>query len=610
MGAGSITGNASYAIIKSNGTVSSFGTFALALAPHRIPVITIADGDSVACAGSNIKVHFSLDTLMIVNNNFTAQLSDSSGSFASPYQLGYIISNRSDSIYGFVPGSFPAGNNYKLRITGNSPPDTSIAKTVSIKPFPNSGIVVQGPTVACYGGVYKYWVTPAQPGITYNWSGNAGDTISSNFDTAYVRFSYAGYHYVAVTNANACRTGTYTSLSVNVSYPAPTDLPLLNNTGRRLYASAPATNQHATGYHWYNDNILISGATSDSYYASAAGNYKVAYYNLCNEGPASNIISFAAASIPQTIIFPAISNKTYGDAPFVPTATVTSGLPVSFFVTSGPATINAQTNLLTVTGTGLVTVRANQVGDNVYDTAAPVTRSFTVNKATQVITFTTIPNQDISNGTVALNASSNAALPISYSIVSGPATIAENMVTLTGVGTIMVRASQAGDTNYLPAANVDRSFCASVTNLNAVMGYTNLCPGTATYTVNNIPGATYLWRIAGGSTLPSTTNTANVNWATPGIYSLIVSASGNCGAASNNDTLVVHVINSIEPDSVQNMLPVNNTINQQLPLTLSWVPAHPVNFYTFDLYLWKADLAQPKHALCCRFNICKLYHTG
>ena len=228
MGAGSITGNASYAIIKSSGTVSSFGTFALALAPHRIPVITIADGDSVACAGSNIKVHFSLDTLMIVNNNFTAQLSDSSGSFASPYQLGYIISNRSDSIYGFVPGSFPAGNNYKLRITGNSPPDTSIAKTVSIKPFPNSGIVVQGPTVACYGGVYKYWVTPAQPGITYNWSGNAGDTFSSNFDTAYVRFSYAGYHYVAVTNANACRTGTYTSLSVNVSYPAPTGLQCLH----------------------------------------------------------------------------------------------------------------------------------------------------------------------------------------------------------------------------------------------------------------------------------------------------------------------------------------------------------------------------------------------
>ena len=93
------------------------------------------------------------------------------------------------------------------------------------------------------------------------------------------------------------------------------------------------------------------------------------------------------------------------------------------------------------------------------------------------------------------------------------------------------------------------------------MGYTNLCPGVATYTVNNIAGATYLWRIVGGSTLPSTTNAASVTWSTPGIYTLIVSASGNCGTSSANDTLVVNVISSILPDSVQSMTPANNAIN-------------------------------------------------
>lgn len=108
-----------------------------------------------------------------------------------------------------------------------------------------------------------------------------------------------------------------------------------------------------------------------------------------------------------------------------------------------------------------------------------------------------------------------------------------------------------------------------------------------------IPGATYFWRIAGGAILPSTSNTAIVTWSTPGTYSLLVSASGPCGAASANDTLVVTVINSIEPDSVHTMLPPNGAINQQLPLTLSWVPAQPNLFYTFDLYLWRADLPQP-----------------
>ncbi|MBK6635992.1 MAG: hypothetical protein IPG38_18425 [Chitinophagaceae bacterium] len=119
-----------------------------------------------------------------------------------------------------------------------------------------------------------------------------------------------------------------------------------------------------------------------------------------------------------------------------------------------------------------------------------------------------------------------------------------------------------------------------------------MCPGTATYTINNIPGATYFWRIAGGSTLASTTNSANVTWTTPGTYSLLVSASGSCGAASAIDTLVVTVINSIQPDSVQSMLRPNGAINQQLPLTLSWMPASQT-FYTFDLYVWRADLAQP-----------------
>ncbi|MGB5006728.1 MAG: CARDB domain-containing protein, partial [Ferruginibacter sp.] len=363
-----------------------------------------------------------------------------------------------------------------------------------------------------------------------------------------------------------------------------------NNTGRWLFSSqVPAL----SGYQWYRNSVLIPGATNASYYASLAGGYTVKFENYCGSGPVSNTISFAANSIPQTINFPVIPNKTYGDAPFVPNATATSGLPVSLTILSGPATINAQTNLLTITGTGLVTVLANQIGDNVYDTAVPVSRSFTVNKATQTITFPAIPDQDFSNLTVTLTASSTSALPTSYSIVSGPATVSGNLLTLTGLGTVTVRAFQNGDTNYLPATAVDRSFCTRVADLNTISGYTNLCPGTATYTINNIPGATYFWRIAGGSTLASTTNSANVTWTTPGTYSLLVSASGSCGAASANDTLVVTVINSIQPDSVQSMLPPNGAINQQLPLTLSWVPAHPNNFYTFDLYLWRADLAQP-----------------
>lgn len=595
MGAGSISGTAASATIKSSGTVSSFGPFALALAPHRIPVITIANADSVACAASDFKVHFSVDTLMVGNNIFTAQLSDSSGSFASPYQLGSVFSNHSDSLIGFLSVNlFPASNNYKLRIIGDSPPDTSIAKTVVIKPFPNPSIVVHGPAVACYGGgVYKYWVTPVQAGIIYNWNINPGDTITSNYDTAYVRFGYAGSHSVSVVNANFCRTGTLAYLGVVVSQPAPTVSPVLTNTGRWLFSTAPAANQYAIGYHWFKNDTLISGAANNSYYASSAGSYKVKYYNLCNDGPVSNAISFAAASLSQTINFPALPNKTYGDPDFVIPATASSGLSVSFSITGGPGSIPG--NIYHITTTGTTTIRATQPGDNVYDTAAPISRTFTISKAAQTITFPVINDKDFATTTqFALTATSSSGLSILYNILSGPATVSGNTVTLTGVGTVTIRATQPGDTNYLAATAVDRSFCVRVSSLDPISGPVIICPTiNVTYSVNNISGATYTWRISGGSTLPSTTNTVTLIWPSPGTYTLIAKATGSCGAASNEDSLAITAITSVQPDSVNSMLPANGAINQQLPLTLSWIPANPNLFYTYDLYLWRADTTQP-----------------
>lgn len=590
-----LSGDLSWATLTSAGPITDYNqplTLGYIESPI-IPVITVGNMDSMICRGNSFKVRFTVDTLMFSGNNFIAQLSDSSGSFSNPTNMGTIFGvNHADSITASIPSNTPLSNLYRVRVTGTSPPDTSInSKPLSIRTVPLLSFTIQGPNPGCISsGIHTYYASQKEPGVNYSWTLSGGGTFTNNGDTAYVTWITPGTYTITLHTSNSCGNGPSANRQITVGYPAPTATPTINNTGRWIFSSQVPLN--AT-YQWCRNGSIIAGSNNASYYASLAGDYTQRFTNLCGAGPVSNSISFAANSIAQTINFPAIANMTYGDAPFVPNATATSGLPVSLTLISGPATINAQTNLLTITGTGLVTVKANQIGDNVYDTAVPVTRSFTVNKAAQVISFAAIPGQDISNLTVTLTASTTSALPISFSIVSGPASVAGNLLTLTGLGTITVRASQTGDTNYLPATAVDRSFCTRVNTLNPISGYTNLCPGTATYTVNHIAGATYFWRIVGGGTLASTTNSANVTWATPGTYSLLVSASGSCGAASANDTLSVTVINSILPDSVQSMFPVNGAINQQLPLTLSWVPAHPNNFYTFDLYVWRADLAQP-----------------
>jgi hypothetical protein len=57
--------------------------------------------------------------------------------------------------------------------------------------------------------------------------------------------------------------------------------------------------------------------------------------------------------------------------------TSSSGLPVSYAI-SGPATFNATTNILTITGLGPVTVTASQDGDANYNPATPISTTYAV----------------------------------------------------------------------------------------------------------------------------------------------------------------------------------------------------------------------------------------
>jgi hypothetical protein len=76
----------------------------------------------------------------------------------------------------------------------------------------------------------------------------------------------------------------------------------------------------------------------------------------------------------QTLIFPAPADQPVAGPPLTLNATVSSGLPVSYAVLSGPASLTG--NRLVITGPGAVTVQASQAGDGFYLPAAPVTRTF------------------------------------------------------------------------------------------------------------------------------------------------------------------------------------------------------------------------------------------
>ena len=80
-------------------------------------------------------------------------------------------------------------------------------------------------------------------------------------------------------------------------------------------------------------------------------------------------------------------------------------------------------------------------------------------KASQTITFNPIPDQQIGSPPIILNGSASSSLPVSFGLVSGPASLVGNLLTLGSVtGTVTMAASQAGNTNFKAAASVQRSF--------------------------------------------------------------------------------------------------------------------------------------------------------
>ncbi|MBI4658085.1 MAG: PQQ-binding-like beta-propeller repeat protein [Verrucomicrobia bacterium] len=95
------------------------------------------------------------------------------------------------------------------------------------------------------------------------------------------------------------------------------------------------------------------------------------------------------------------------------------------------------------------------------DTAnyAPATASVTLSvlKADQTITFNPLSDRRLTDPPVTLNATATSGLPVSFT-VSGPATLSGQTLTMNGLGTVTVMATQPGNADYNAAPSVQRQF--------------------------------------------------------------------------------------------------------------------------------------------------------
>ena len=123
------------------------------------------------------------------------------------------------------------------------------------------------------------------------------------------------------------------------------------------------------------------------------------------------------------------------------------------FTSANGAVASIVSNTMTIAGAGSTMITASQVGNALWNPVS-ASQTFVVHPINQTISFPAIAARTLSKtNVVTLAATSSSGFPITY--IVGNTAIAtnrtSNSLTLLGVGTTTVTATNVGTQNYTPA---------------------------------------------------------------------------------------------------------------------------------------------------------------
>jgi hypothetical protein len=266
------------------GTITLNGTGATDLFIARLGrPSTIQTGPiagSPFCGGAPVVVSFTVTGIFGPTNIFTVQLSDSSGSFASPTPLGTLAGVTGGSINTSIPVNVPTGSRYRIRVVSSSPEVMGADNGTDLLIYGNviPTVTPASPVNLCDGGSVTL---DAGPGYTsYQWSTGAV--------TRTVRVSQAGIYTVTVSNEAGC---VGTSAPVTVSLLSAPDQPTISRVAQFLEAS------QADIYQWFLDGDSLPGETQRRLLPPRPGIYTVRVTNIAGCSRLSEPF-ILAASVP------------------------------------------------------------------------------------------------------------------------------------------------------------------------------------------------------------------------------------------------------------------------------------------------------------------------
>ncbi|HRB85563.1 MAG TPA: zinc-dependent metalloprotease family protein [Bacteroidia bacterium] len=463
------------------------------------------------CKGASLNVPYTVDAAANAGNVFTAQLSNASGSFASPVNIGTLTSTSAGTITCQIPLGTATGAAFRIRVISSNPSvigsDNNSNITVNGSPTPS----ISGTTSFCSGS--STTLNAGSGYSTYLWS--TGATTSS------INVSTAGTFAVTVTNASGCIGSTSATTTVN-----PLPVASITPSGNVTTCNASQLLNAATGvgynFQWRLNSNNISGATADNYTATVSGIYDVVVTLTGCSATSSQTILTLGTGLPQIT-----ANGS---------TNICAGANVMLSAPAGASSYQWYRNNVAL-GTS---VNQNYNASSAGQYYCKVTGTCSGNSNVIVISVINNPTPTISSSTalsfcapgyVALTANTFTGVNYQWQF---------NSVDIPGATAQTYNATQAGGYRVIQTANgCSKSKTVSVQKANSVIAQINtndqttLCSPVGTVNmelVNPIPGYSYQWQKNGVDISGSISTTYAAT--SSGSYTCKVSAS--CGTTISN----------------------------------------------------------------------------
>jgi hypothetical protein len=297
--------------------------------------ITCSVSTTSFCSGSSVTVTFTASGTYVSGNVFTAQLSDASGSFASPVSIGTLTAIASGTFSGLIPNNSATGSGYRIRVIASNPSTigTDNGVNITVNQLPNP--ILAGNSNICVG-LTSVFVSNVTGGT---WSSGNTSIATVNSITGVVTGVSSG---VAIINYTVSGTGT-----------CP------NATASRTVTVSPQPN---AGVISGNQNIC-AGSTSTFASTVAGGTWSSANTSIATINSTTGVVAGVSPGT-TTISYIAIGIGGCPNVMATRTVTVNSIVTPNFFsafsLCSGSvAPVLATTSVNGITGTWLPSTISN-----------------------------------------------------------------------------------------------------------------------------------------------------------------------------------------------------------------------------------------------------------